>query len=71
MKHISKFTTVSIPAPLFRKLERLIKGTGFPSVSSFATFVMREIVLGQEGGAPFSTEDKDKIVKRLKELGYI
>ena len=67
----SKFTTVSIPTPLFRKLGKVIKGTGFPSVSSFVTFVMREVVLGGKEGEPFSTKDKEKITQRLKELGYL
>ncbi len=36
-----KFTTVSIPAPLFKKIEERIKGTGFTSVSSYVTYVLR------------------------------
>lgn len=67
----SKFTTVSIPTPLFRKLQEAIKGTGFPSVSSFVAFVMREIVLKERKKEPFSTEDRERIIKRLKKLGYM
>jgi len=66
-----KFTTVSIPTSLFRKLQEAIKNTGFPSVSSFVAFVMREIILGERKEEPFSTEDREKIIKRLKKLGYM
>ncbi len=43
-----KFTTVSIPGPLFKKIEERIKGTGFTSVSSYVTYVLREIVSEEE-----------------------
>jgi Arc/MetJ-type ribon-helix-helix transcriptional regulator len=67
----SKFTTVSIPGPLFKKLEEMIEGTGFPSVSSFVAFVMREVVLGEKDKEPFSTKDRERINKRLRDLGYL
>ncbi len=43
-----KFTSVSIPVPLFRKVEERIKGTGFTSVSSYVTYVLREIIAEEE-----------------------
>ncbi|NIT03499.1 CopG family transcriptional regulator [Candidatus Saccharibacteria bacterium] len=67
----SKFTTVSIPTPLFKKLQKKIKGTGFPSVSSFVAFVMREVILAKGRREPFSTKDKEEIMERLKKLGYM
>ncbi len=48
MKRKKKFTTVSIPTPLFKKVEERIKGTGFTSVSSYVTYVLREIVAEEE-----------------------
>ena len=66
-----KFTTVSIPTPLFKKIEEGIKGTGFPSVSSFVAFVMREVVLSGRKSEPFSTEDRERIKERLEKLGYL
>ena len=71
MGESSKFTTVSIPAPLFRKLEKMLEGTGFPSVSSFVAFVMREVVLSGKKKEPFSTKDREKIMERLEKLGYV
>jgi len=68
-----KFTTVSIPTPLFRKIEERIKDTGFVSVSSYVTYVLREIVAESldEGEEPFSEEDQRRVKERLRALGYI
>jgi len=67
-----KFTTVSIPAPLFKKIEGRIKGTGFTSVSSYVTYVLREVVSEEEEAAePFTKEDEARVKERLKALGYI
>lgn len=43
-----KLTTVSIPTPLFKKVEERIRGTEFTSVSSYLTYVLREIVAEEE-----------------------
>ena len=72
-----KFTSVSIPVPLFRKVEERIKGTGFTSVSSYVTYVLREIIAEEErreedeGPDPFSKEDEERVKDRLRALGYI
>ena len=68
-----KFTTVSIPTLLFRKVEERIKGTGFTSVSSYVTYVLREIVAqeDEEAEKPFTKEDEERVKARLRALGYI
>jgi len=68
-----KFTTVSIPTALFKKVEERIKGTGFTSVSSYVTYVLREIVVEEEKEAeePFTKEDEERVKARLRALGYI
>jgi len=68
-----KFTTVSIPTPLFKKIAERIKGTGFTSVSSYVTYVLREIVVEEEEGTeePFTKEDEERVKSRLRALGYI
>ncbi|MFQ6064314.1 MAG: CopG family transcriptional regulator [Candidatus Bathyarchaeia archaeon] len=67
-----KFTTVSIPKPLFKKVEERIRGTGFTSVSSYVTYVLREIVAEEEQvEEPFSKEDEERVKARLRALGYI
>ena len=67
-----KFTTVSIPTPLFRKVEERIKGTGFNSVSSYVTYVLKEVIVEEEEEAePFSKEDEKRVKERLRALGYL
>jgi len=66
-----KFTTVSIPTPLFKKIEERIKGTGFTSVSSYVTYVLREIIAEEEEAEPFSKEDEERVKQRLRALGYL
>ena len=67
-----KFTTVSIPTPLFTKIAERIKDTGFTSVSSYVAYVLREIIAGEEEEEePFSEEDKERVKERLRALGYI
>ena len=63
-----KYTTVSIPEPLNKKLKNIIKNTAFPSVSSFVIFVMRE-VLTNKASSPLP--DREKIRERLRALGYL
>ena len=67
-----KFSTVSIPTPLFKKVEQRIKGTGFTSVSSYVAYVLMEIVSeDEEGATPFTKEDEEKVKEDLKALGYL
>jgi Arc/MetJ-type ribon-helix-helix transcriptional regulator len=67
-----KFTTVSIPTPLFQKVAERIRGTGFTSVSSYVTYVLREVVTEErEEEQPFSEEDEERIKDRLRALGYL
>ncbi|WXG40374.1 MAG: CopG family transcriptional regulator [Candidatus Freyarchaeum deiterrae] len=67
-----KFTTVSIPTPLFKKIQERIKNTDFTSVSSYVTYVLHEIVAeGEEEREPFSKEDEEKVKERLRALGYL
>jgi Arc/MetJ-type ribon-helix-helix transcriptional regulator len=67
-----KFTTVSIPVPLFKKIEERIKGTGFTSVSSYVIYVLREVVAEEEDEAePFTKEDEKRVKERLRALGYL
>jgi len=68
-----KFTTVSIPIPLFKKVEERIKGTGFTSVSSYVAYVLREIVAEEqkETEEAFTREDEERVKARLRALGYI
>lgn len=74
-KRSKKFTTVSIPTPLFKKVEKRIEGTGFTSVSSYVTYVLREIVAEDEETEktedPFTKDDEERVKERLRSLGYL
>ena len=66
-----KFTEVSIPTSIFEKIKERIKGTGFSSVSSYVTYVLKEVLSEEEEEEVFTKEDEEKIKARLKALGYI
>ena len=66
----TKFTTVSIPVPLFEKVKKQIEGTGFTSVSSYVGYILREVV-AEKGEAPFTKDDEEEIRKKLENLGYL
>ena len=70
----SKYTTISIPRPLYSRIQKLIEGKGFKSVSDYVTYVLREVVAMHEMESqeePFTKEDLEEIKKRLRALGYI
>ncbi len=64
-----KYTTVSIPEPLHKKILKIIKKSGFPSTSSFVIFLLREILADEVDGSLLS--DKKRIKERLRVLGYL
>jgi Arc/MetJ-type ribon-helix-helix transcriptional regulator len=64
-----KYTTVSIPEPLNKRIQKIIKKTSFPSTSSFVIYVLRELLVEKPDGALL--EDKEKIRERLRALGYL
>lgn len=70
-----KYTTVSIPVSLSRRIEKIIaKKTGFKSISDYVTYVLREVVAmheTKEVPEPFTSKDVDEIKIRLKALGYL
>jgi Arc/MetJ-type ribon-helix-helix transcriptional regulator len=65
--------TVSIPQPLFRKIEERIRGTHFDSVSSYVTHVVQEVLAETEESERkvLSRDDEQKVVERLRALGYL
>lgn len=73
----TNITTVSIPKPLAEKIKKRIEGTGFNSLSSYVTYVLRQVisnvekkdVTGQKEA--FSEQDEKKVKERLRSLGYL
>lgn len=74
-EHKVEYTTVSIPKPLVEKIKERMKGTGFPSVSSYVTYVLRQVISSIEeeerSKQAFTKEEEDKVKQRLRDLGYI
>ena len=73
-KETNKYTTISIPTPLAGKIKKRIEGTGFNSLSSYVTYVLREVISNiedDEQDDAFSKEDEEKVKKRLRALGYL
>ena len=74
-EHKVEYTTVSIPKPLADKVKERMKGTGFSSVSSYVTYVLRQVLSSIEKDEKtkqaFTKEEEDKVKQRLRDLGYI
>ena len=70
-----RYTTVSIPESLFKRIEKLIEGSGFKSVSEFVTFILRQVVAEMEAeklkGEGLTDDERKAIIERLKRLGYL
>jgi hypothetical protein len=69
-----RMVTLKIPGELYDTLSQLISGTGFRSVTEFATYVLRDVAAGGklDRKPPGLTErEVDAIRQRLKALGYI
>ena len=74
-EHKVEYTTVSIPKPLVEKIKNRMKGTGFPSVSSYVTYVLRQVISSideeEKSKEAFTKEEEEKVKQRLRDLGYI
>jgi Arc/MetJ-type ribon-helix-helix transcriptional regulator len=68
-----KFTSVLIPTALVEKIEKRIQGTEFSSISSYVTYVLKEVVSDAEidNAEELSKEDDERIKARLRSLGYL
>ena len=62
------YGTISLPTPLIDKVKKRIKGTGMNSVSSYVSFVLRE-VLSRDFEKSYK-EEFEKVREKLKRLGY-
>ena len=60
-----EYTTVSIPKPLADKVKKRMKGTGFSSVSSYVTYVLRQVLSSIEqdkrAKQAFTKEEEDRV----------
>ena len=72
-KETEKFTSVLIPTSLAEKIEKRIQGTEFSSISSYITYVLKEVVSDAESedGEELSKDEDERIKARLRSLGYL
>lgn len=72
----SNESTISIPKDLAEKLGKRAKNKGFGSLSSYVTYVLRQILSSIETdekkqNKAFTKEGEKKVKRRLRELGYL
>ena len=70
----ANFQIIPIPKPLYKRIQEVIKDTGFSSIAEYVTFLLREIVAEKEEKEFKETlkpEEVERIRKRLKALGYL
>lgn len=69
--------TLKIPRTLYEKLQKIIEGTGYSSVTEFVVYVLRDLVssddfIKRNDEISELTEKEIKAIrKRLRNLGYL
>jgi Arc/MetJ-type ribon-helix-helix transcriptional regulator len=63
-----KYTTITIPQPLFNKIQKKIERTGFSSVSDYVTYVLRETMVELDSKKP--VDKNNSVIEKLRALGY-
>ncbi len=75
-----EMVTLKIPRPLYDRLQQLIDGTGFRSVTEFTTYVLRDLaaqpppqkkVAKKKPPARMTAAELKAARQRLRELGYL
>jgi Arc/MetJ-type ribon-helix-helix transcriptional regulator len=66
-----KYTTITIPAPLFEKIRYKIRDTGFSSVSDYVTYILRETTAEIEGKKGSKSNKGSTVIEKLRALGYM
>ncbi len=62
----TKYTTISIPRELYRRVEGIIEGTGFRSPTEYIVYLVRQAVIAIEAdrqlihSLPYVISDSDK-----------
>jgi Arc/MetJ-type ribon-helix-helix transcriptional regulator len=70
---MDKRKSIEIPESLYNRLEAKIRGSDFSSVSEYATFLIRERLIGEQQGPEtvYSKEEEERIKAKLRDLGYL
>lgn len=73
--------TIKIPRALYNRLQEIISGSGFDSVTDFVVYVLRDLAASGEkskrktredqGRQKLTQEEIEAVRRRLKTLGYL
>lgn len=63
--------TVAVDDRLYERVERRIARTNFESVDEYVTFVLEEVVAGDETDESYEDVDDEDVQARLRSLGYL
>jgi Arc/MetJ-type ribon-helix-helix transcriptional regulator len=73
--------TIKIPRILYNRLQKIVEGSGFNSVTDFVVYVLRDLVSeavtdrrkmsASSGEDELTKEEVEAIRKRLHTLGYL
>jgi len=73
--------TIKIPRTLYNRLQEVISGSGFDSVTDFVVYVLRDLAASGRRREekrredpvkdPLTREEIEAVRKRLKSLGYL
>ncbi|WP_435074272.1 hypothetical protein [Halorubrum sp. HHNYT27] len=62
---------VAIDDHLYERVERRVARTNFESVDEYVTFVLEEVVAGDDADEAYEDVDDEDIQARLRSLGYL
>jgi len=70
---MSDRVTLKIPRPLYERLQRVIRDTGYRSVNELVVHVLRDLVADRasSSSSALSAEEVDLVRQRLRNLGYL
>ena len=74
---MSDRVNIKIPRKLYEKLQKIIEGTGYSSVTEFVIYVLRDLVSAEElqnakeNIDELTEEELEAVKKRLRNLGYL
>jgi Arc/MetJ-type ribon-helix-helix transcriptional regulator len=66
--------TIKIPRALYERLQSVIGGSGFDSVTDFVVYVLRDIAASrtrEDEERSLSGQEIEAIKRRLRNLGYL
>jgi Arc/MetJ-type ribon-helix-helix transcriptional regulator len=75
MKKEAEKKAVFLPADLHERIGEKVRATEFRSVEEYVTYVMEEVLGGEEESVEeeptFSEAEEEEVKKRLRALGYL